>query len=435
MIRYQSLDRLLDHGYSISQHRERLNAPEARVGHELAQIFWDLLTPQNLPQWELRHGISRVDRAIYHLFNDHWNALLEKENLQIMPHETMTEMSVMQLSKNKNAAETQDDPGVRTAVKHLDTTSGRARAQRLHSSEGSGRTEPVSVHSSIVRRPQATTEVPPTCEQWKRKSWFALEPWVLTKNWTSSKEVSAPSSSTASSGTSNGWEWSTMSFTSCWTIWAGTLVRFRVYFKTSGPGFFQFACKPISSVERPACTAASRSVTRAECAVIPWSFDSASLIACSSPWKYFFKANLARLNWSLIGRQSISEGLAGVEITHPVVSVERLKLKNARASEQPSRVSKADMGNSELGSPSLPFDLCLPCNAEQAFIGQDELMRLHMNRVIKTMQSHHQTKRRAAWDSSASTTKCSMHPITSTAHSDLGQGQPHVLGPLPCPQL
>ena len=71
MIRYQSLDRLLDHGYSISQHRERLNAPEARVGHELAQIFWDLLTPQNLPQWELRHGISRVDRAIYHLFIDH----------------------------------------------------------------------------------------------------------------------------------------------------------------------------------------------------------------------------------------------------------------------------------------------------------------------------------------------------------------------------
>ena len=29
-------------------------------------------------------------------------------------------------------------------------------------------------------------------------------------------------------------------------------VQFRVYLSTKGPGFFQLACKPISSVERPA---------------------------------------------------------------------------------------------------------------------------------------------------------------------------------------
>jgi hypothetical protein len=62
---------------------------------------------------------------------------LKKKNLQSMlnEHKTEKECHVLQ---NTHAAKAQDDPGVRTAVKHLDTTSGRAWAQRLQSSEGSG---------------------------------------------------------------------------------------------------------------------------------------------------------------------------------------------------------------------------------------------------------------------------------------------------------
>jgi hypothetical protein len=88
----------------------------------------------------------------------------------------------------------------------------------------------------------------------------------------------------------------------------------------------------------------------------------------------------------LIGCRRISEGVAGVQIPHPVVSVERLQLENAPTSEQPSRVSEADMENNELSSPPLPFDLCLPCHAEQAFIREDKLMRLHMNSIVKTQR-------------------------------------------------
>ena len=61
-----------------------------------------------------------------------------------------------------------------------------------------------------------------------------------------------------------GWFSWTISRTSCLIMVAGTDERLRVYFNTMGPGFFQLACRPISSVERPAWTAASSKVTRHE---------------------------------------------------------------------------------------------------------------------------------------------------------------------------
>ena len=45
-------------------------------------------------------------------------------------------------------------------------------------------------------------------------------------------------SSSTSSAASTGCSWTSISFTSCWTILAGMAERLRVYFKTSGPGLF-----------------------------------------------------------------------------------------------------------------------------------------------------------------------------------------------------
>ena len=84
------------------------------------------------------------------------------------------------------------------------------------------------------------------------------------KNSKLSKSWSETSVSNVWASSVTGWFSWTISRTSCLIMVAGTDERFRVYFKTMGPGFFQLAWRPISSVERPAWTAASSRVTRHE---------------------------------------------------------------------------------------------------------------------------------------------------------------------------
>ena len=87
------------------------------------------------------------------------------------------------------------------------------------------------------------------------------------KNSTWSRSESAASvRSVFSSSTTGCCSW-TSSRTSCLIIVAGTDVLFLVYLSTSGPGSFQFAWRPISSVDLPAWTAASSMVTLQEWAV------------------------------------------------------------------------------------------------------------------------------------------------------------------------
>ena len=87
------------------------------------------------------------------------------------------------------------------------------------------------------------------------------------KNWTPSNSWSHTSVNIVSWSSLTKWSSVVRSRTSCLIMVAGTDVLFLVYFRTRGPGFFQLACRPISSVDRPAWTAASKSVTRQEWAV------------------------------------------------------------------------------------------------------------------------------------------------------------------------
>ena len=120
----------------------------------------------------------------------------------------------------------------------------------------------------------------------------------------------------------------TKSRTSCLIIVAGTEERFLVYLRTIGPGLRQFACNPISSVVRPAWTAASNNVTRHEWAVIPLSRSMIS--ALSSLGSLLFKMvawwaktrNHATARWWVGGRSSQAERVlsSGIQKSRSIFS-------------------------------------------------------------------------------------------------------------------
>ena len=103
VIRHQSLDRLLNHGYGISSDAPGFAAAGAQARRQLHR-------PCDRPSFK---------RSL--------KLLLEKEKLAEHAKWTHDRNKCHNL-QNTHAAKAQDDPGVRTAVKHLDATSGIARS-------------------------------------------------------------------------------------------------------------------------------------------------------------------------------------------------------------------------------------------------------------------------------------------------------------------
>ena len=124
----------------------------------------------------------------------------------------------------------------------------------------------------------------------------------FVKNSVPSRSESALSVRMVFSSSTAGWFAWTSSFTSCLIIMAGTDERFLVYLSTRGPGFFQFACNPISSVDLPAWTAASSNVTLHECAVMSFSTWRILIVstdsACSSADHRAYAKN--RIHWTVL---------------------------------------------------------------------------------------------------------------------------------------
>ena len=97
--------------------------------------------------------------------------------------------------------------------------------------------------------------------------------------------------------------------------------RFLVHFKTKGPGFFQLAWRPISSVLLPAWTAASNIVTLAECAVS----CSQNLELLRGSFVIVVQSMLGKvlqpLERALVLSWHRSKGFTGVEIPHPKMPI------------------------------------------------------------------------------------------------------------------
>ena len=210
---------------------------------------------------------------------------------------------------------------------------------------------------------------------------------------------------------------------SCLIIWAGTAERFLVYFKTKGPaGFFQFACRPISSVERPAWTAASKRVTLQECIVRSfrtWRILMVSMVSewCSAAHSAEVK-NLIHCKVPEIGGRLVQKELSCVPLWDPVVTIKISLLQYAPPCVEPFLRSKAHGGDNELCSHSLAIHFSLPSHAEKAFLLHDQLTRSDVDCIVKPKDAKiihriHHTNSLDASGFETSQTKTSNNPTTS----------------------